>query len=98
MKSALKIEFPESFEDELTKAKGWLSGVQVRDGAATYTVTFYDPVRLAQDVESELEAGSIFVERNVIVLSEVDRESIEDAVHKIGHVGVSKYLAVDGSD
>lgn len=80
-----EIQFP-SWYDERAEAehelKGFLFGVVVRDPTqGTRMLTFYDPVRLAQDIEAELSAGRPFVaERGLIVVERVTRHNIELAI------------------
>lgn len=83
--SDIILEFPPGFEDyewEVT-AKGWLPGVVAVIGGRRYTLTVYDPARLAQDVEDALKGGRVFLERNLVVIASVTRESIVSAVQEI---------------
>jgi hypothetical protein len=36
-----------------------------------YRLSFYDPVRLGQEIQSEFERGSIFFEPNLVVVKSV---------------------------
>jgi len=70
-------------------AKGWLSGVIVQqtDGKE-HVLTFYDPARLAQEIESELGEGkSGFIEQGLIVIPEVTKENIEKAIQQAKNEG-----------
>ena len=55
------LEFPDGFDDFAweTESKGWLSGVIAIVDGRCYQVTFYDPIRLAQDIETELERSAL---------------------------------------
>lgn len=86
------LEFPPGFEDYAweVESKGWLRGVVAVIDGRRYTLTVYDPVRLAQDVEEELKLGAVFLEPNLVVVASVTREHIAAAVREIvrgGRVG-----------
>lgn len=95
MQNTPAVSLPDDFEDASATAKGWCSGVKVKDGSATYSVTFYDPVRLAQDVEADLGEGIFFSERNLIVIARLDRRSIVETIEEMYRDGLSKYLLAD---
>ena len=77
-------DFDERAEFEMTP-KGYLCGgsVELRDGRR-YPVTFYDPVRLAQDVEASGSYGvPMLAEPGLVVIPEVTREVIERAIPEL---------------
>lgn len=81
----MNIEYPINWDDldGLERpAKGWLTGVIVTlSSGAQIELTFYDPVRLAQDLEEEIRIGKKgIIEKNLIVVPEVTREAIEAAI------------------
>jgi hypothetical protein len=82
-----ELRLPADF-DELwdVPAKGWFPAELVYSGR-TYPVTFYDPVRLAQEITDELERSGIFFEENLIVVRTVNRQLLEDAVRKLFETG-----------
>jgi hypothetical protein len=82
--SDIAIQYPPDFdlEESLYEAKGRLP-VSVRVDGRTHRVCFYDPVRLAQDIETELESDTFFFESNVVVVPAVTRNSIEAAVERL---------------
>jgi hypothetical protein len=87
--SEYEIEFPNGF-DELeweAEAKGWLQGVVVTIERRRYKVTFYDPTRLAQDIEDELQERSVYFESNVLVIPSVTRAHMEKAVEAVVKAG-----------
>jgi hypothetical protein len=84
-----RLEFPEGFEDYAweVEAKGWLHGaVAIIDGRR-YLLTFYDPIRLSQDIEDELSRGAAFFEPNLIVVRSVTRAELESSVAAIVATG-----------
>lgn len=86
------LRFPQDYDtdEEIWKAKGY-TVVEVEVSApvaARYSLTVYDPVRLAQDIETELEeVGPVFAEPNVMVVAAVGRDEIERAVEVLARRG-----------
>jgi hypothetical protein len=78
----LAFDFPFDERTQLeAKARGYSGHVKVRLGGRTYSVVFYDCVRLAQDLEYEVSTGRMCVaDPGMIVLSEVTLENMETAV------------------
>jgi hypothetical protein len=77
-------DFDERAEFEMT-SKGYLSGgsVELQDGRR-YPVTFYDPMRLAQDVEASGSYGiPMLAEPGLVVIPEVTREAIERTIPEL---------------
>lgn len=91
------ILFPEDY-DELAafehSKKGYLRDVVVRlESAGDYILYFIDPVRLQQDLESEVESGRSYLsEPNMIVIPEVTREAIETTVASLVEEGFFERL------
>lgn len=87
-----KLVFAAAFDDRSqyeARARGWVGGacVQTADGA-TYRVTFYDTVRLAQDLEYEVDSGRMCIaEPGLIVLPEVTLENMETAIRSLVEEG-----------
>lgn len=79
------VEFPDDFDvnAEEIEAKGWYSGVVVVVDGTRHALMVYDPVRLAQDVRAELEAGRPFAEPHLVVVPSVTRTAIEGAVRAL---------------
>ena len=72
-----------------TPLRGYLEGATVRlvDGSR-YSVYFYDPVRLAQDLEEYAKLGRPFLaEPNLIVLPEVTEQAMRAAVERLAREG-----------
>lgn len=83
-----QVIFPSWF-DEIgeaeAEAKGWLQGVEVvlSDGVRQ-PLFFYDPIRLAQDLEAEAQAGIPFVASpGLIVIPRITREMILTIIQKL---------------
>jgi hypothetical protein len=80
-----QVVFPEWYDERgewEAKTKGWLQGVEVRfaNGEA-YALFFYDPVRLAQDLETDTKHGRPFIAHSgMIVVPEITREVILEVI------------------
>lgn len=89
---AYVIAFPDGYETEewIWTSKGYLV-IKVEVGGPAgrqYSLTFIDPVRLAQDLDTELsEAESASIEPNTIVVRTVDREAVGRAVAVLARRG-----------
>ena len=82
------VHFAYGFDEQdqyEAKSRGYLSHVQVvYEGGIKYNVTFWDSIRLQQDLEEEGKLGNGFVaEPGMIVVQEITKESIESAVRKL---------------
>jgi hypothetical protein len=95
-----QVEFPEGFDDYAweVESKGWLQGVIVIIDNHRYSLTFYDPVRLRQDVEAELNSAPAFFEPNLVIVPAVTRKHIESAVDVIAKTGRYLDLLMEGKD
>lgn len=91
------LQFPPGLEDYdwEVEAKGWLPGVVAVIDDRRYTLTVYDPARLAQDVEDVLKEGGAFLEPNLVVVASVTRESIASAIQEIVQTGRVVHLCPD---
>lgn len=78
---------PDDFDDYAweIEAKGVFLNVGVRLGDRIVNVTFYDPVRLQQEIESDLLAGRAFAVERLRVVSKVTRENMQAAIANLGH-------------
>jgi hypothetical protein len=95
--ASFTIHFPESYtervEMEMTD-KGYFAGpfVELADGS-WYELYFYDPVRLAQDLERMLPHGYPCLARgNMVIVPEVTPTAIQTAVEHLVHQGYFRHL------
>ena len=58
-------------------------------------MSFYDPVRLGQEIQSEVERGSIFFEPNLVVVKSVTRADMERAAEFLALSGQAASLAAE---
>ena len=77
----LPCEF-DDYEWEV-KAKGFFSEARLSVSGKRYRLTFYDPVRLSQEIEDELKRGELFFELNLVIVSSVTRSDMERAVESL---------------
>ncbi len=83
----MKITYPIEWDDRdqfERPAKGWLNDVVVTlENGAVHTLSFYDPVRLAQELESEVNSGKAgIIEKGLLVVPEVTKENIEKVIYQ----------------
>jgi hypothetical protein len=95
--SKVTLELPLGFGDHAweVEAKGRLAGLVAVIEGRRYTITVYDPVRLAQDVDDDLRRRSAFVERNLVVVASVTLENIATAIEQIVETGMLGDLRPD---
>jgi tetratricopeptide (TPR) repeat protein len=91
------VHFPDGYDERgryETPLRGYLSGatVELEDGSL-YQLFFMDAVRLAQELQSDVESGqSYFAEPGLVILPEVTTESIQKAVSGLWKDGYFGYL------
>ncbi len=74
--------------------RGYLSHVLVEtDDSSMFPVSFYDPVRLQQDLEEECRQGRAFIaEAGMIVIPEITIEAMEAAARQLCADGFFRHL------
>jgi hypothetical protein len=80
--TSYSLAFPIDFHDYASEweAKGWFSGATLVLSEKRYKLSFYDPVRLNQEIAAELQKQAVFAEPNLLVIPSVTRSNIEKAV------------------
>jgi hypothetical protein len=90
------FHFPPDFDDRAEfemPSKGYLTGGEVEVAGERYPVTFFDPVRLAQDLELSAGHGAAVVaEPGLVVIPEVTPEAIQSAVEELIRQGFFRHL------
>lgn len=87
--SRYRLEFPAylaGYEFE-TEAKGYLPGVRISTEGATFELTVHDPVRLTQDIATELTVGGFAAFANLLVVPKVTRDEVARAVRELAKAG-----------
>jgi hypothetical protein len=70
-------------EPDMVATRGWLSGSIVELDGCRIPIAFYDPIRLAQSIDTQVRAAGYYCEGAVIVVPSVTRANIEKAVASI---------------
>jgi hypothetical protein len=83
-----EVVFPDWYDERgewEANEKGWLQGVEVRfANGDVHPLFFYDPMRLAQDLETDAKHGRPFdAHPGMIVIPEITRGAIVDVVGKL---------------
>lgn len=91
------LVFPEGFDDYAfeVESKGWFAGATFAFLGKKRRMTFYDPFRLRQDIEEELQGGRFFFEPNLVVVPSVTRENMEKAVKALIQSGDVSALSAE---
>ncbi len=94
--NSFEIEFPERFDDFAweVESKGWLS-VVVTIGHRRFSVTVYDPIRLAQEIQDALARSGTFFEHNLLVVPIVTRAHVQAGIARIVSDGSYAEMAED---
>jgi hypothetical protein len=85
---------PQDFSDyewEI-ESKGWFSAAKIQIDGVFYRLNFYDPVRLAQEVESSLQNGVAFFEPNLVVVPSLTKANMEQAVQRLAQTQQLEFL------
>ena len=77
------------------EAKGCFSEARLSTSGRRYRLSFYDPARLGQEIESELQRGSVFFEPNLIVVQSVTRLNMQKSVEILVRSGNSNSLVAE---
>jgi hypothetical protein len=97
MTIAPKLLLREPFDDRTAwevSSKGWYSGatVELPDGSR-YPLFFYDPARLSQDLDGEVESGSpCLAQPAMIVVPEITEAAMRAAVNHLYEQGWFEHL------
>ena len=94
---AVVLIFPDGSADHESEveSKGWFADARLTHCGQSYRLNFYDPVRLRQDIEEELQRGNIFFEPNVVVVQSVTRRNMEKAAALLVQSGSASSLVAD---
>lgn len=89
---SVRLTFTQEFDEHLAdmvEEKGWCGlGVAELPNGTRMDLFFYDPVRLASDLESILKSGGVCIAYpNMIIIPKVTREYMEAAVKELDEKG-----------
>jgi hypothetical protein len=85
--AAVRVIYPDAMDDDdwaMTETKGWID-VTVRWTGGEQAVTFYDPTRLAQTVQTAVAQPGYFAERALVVVPKPTKDAVESTVAIIAH-------------
>lgn len=76
------LDFPQGFDDYASevKSKGWFGEARLSFLGRRYRLNFYDPARLGQEIDAEIQRRRVFFEPNLVVIPTLTRASMESAV------------------
>ena len=76
------LAFAKGFDDyaSIIETKGWYPEARRTFSGKQYRLTFYDPFRLRQEIEAELQRGRAFFEPNLVIVPSVNRQNMEKAI------------------
>lgn len=77
------------------KAKGCFADAQLIVGGKRYRLSFYDLVRLNQEIESEFESGVAFVEPNLVIVRSVTKSDMQQAAQMLAQSNQIQALKPD---
>jgi len=83
----IELRLPDEFDDFYAREvedKGVFFRAIASISGREVSVTFYDPVRLAQDIEEEFRSRGSLSIPHLIVLERVTRENMRAAVERLG--------------
>ncbi len=89
---AFQLVFPEWYDERgewEAQSKGWLQGVEMCfANGKVQSLFFYDPVRLAQDLQADTLQGKPFIAHlGLIVIPEITRDAILGVVEQLAEAG-----------
>jgi hypothetical protein len=95
--SDFSFELPQDFAEYEweVEAKGWFPDAKLVVTGKTYRLNFYEPVRLSQEVASELERGKAFFEPNLLIVRSVTRAHMIQAAEQLMQAGQLSSLVPD---
>ena len=96
IEKSITVQFPADYDAQSefeTPLRGYLSEVEVELDGLRYRLFFIDPVRLEQELQSNVESGrAYFAEPNLVVLPEITTEAIKKAVEGLARDGYFEHL------
>lgn len=82
------------YEQEVT-AKGFFAEAKIICLGKTYSIHFYDPARLSQEIEDEIRHDAVFFESNLVIVRSVTGSGMAQAAGLLVRSGRMKFLASD---
>ena len=79
---ARELVLPADFSDYAweVEVKGWFDAATALIDGTVFPITFYDPVRLQQDVKADLESGRTFIAVRLLVVDSLTADGMRAAL------------------
>jgi hypothetical protein len=74
------------------QAKGCFGEALMIVAGKRYRLNFYDPARLSQEIESELQRGVVFAEQNLVIVRSVTKSHMQEAAEMLAQLGQADIL------
>jgi hypothetical protein len=92
-----RMIFREPFDERTAfevSRKGWYNGLTVElEGGSQYEIIFYDPIRLSQDLETEIQQGGLFIaDPRMVIVGEINEASMREAIIELYRKGWFKHF------
>jgi hypothetical protein len=94
MNLSFTLHLPHDFDDyeHEVEAKGYFSEAILEVNEQKYKLTFYDLVRLEQDVSETLRTTPVFTEKNLLIVPSVTRKDMLNASEYLVQTATIKNL------
>jgi hypothetical protein len=91
------LVLPVDFDDYAweVQAKGFFPDALMLVSETRYRLTFYDPVRLSQEIDNQLQSEVAFSELNLVIVRSVTRANMEAAVSMLARSSPGTILVPD---
>lgn len=80
---------PDGFDEYAweVETKGNFSAARLSFSGKNYRLRFFDPMRLGQEVESDIQQQRVFFEPNLVVVPSVTKENMQKAIDLLTNAG-----------
>jgi hypothetical protein len=93
--SNFSFDLPADEREWEWESKGYYPGARLTVSGKHYSLNFYDPVRLGQEIQGEFERGLVFSEPNLVVIKSVTRADMEQAAEQLVQSGRLAFLVAE---
>jgi hypothetical protein len=91
------LDFPQGYDEcaSEVESKGWYGEARLSFTGRRYRLNFYDPARLAQEIDGEIRRGRFFFEPNLVIVQSLTRPNMENAVTQMIELGSASSLIAE---
>jgi len=95
--SNYSFHLPSDFNDyeQEVAAKGFFSEAKIIHFKKSYRMSFYDPARLSQEMEDEVQRNAFFFESNLVIVPAVTGSAMARAAELLVRSGRANFLIPD---